>query len=266
MNIVAFSKPAIEDFAQGLGRWRFWCFLGSKDVRQRYRRTVIGPFWFTLSMAIFIGALGVLYSRLWGLSAEEYIPFLCAGFVSWTLITTTIIESCVAFSDADRILKQISLPFSVFIFRVVWRNLLVFFHNVVVFVIVAVVFGIPPSWSTLLIIPGLFLICLNSAWIGILLGVVCLRFRDVKQIVASGLQILFFITPIFWTPSVAGEGRHVFIDANVFFHLVEIVRSPLLGISPTALTWYLIIGVTVLGWAMTIVVFSRVRDRIAYWL
>lgn len=239
--------------------------MGWQDIRQRYRRSVLGPFWLTLSMAILVGALGVLYGKLFGIAIDDYLPFLTLGFLSWGLISGVITEGCVALTAAEPFIKQMRLPFSLHVYRMIWRNLIIFAHNFVVYIAVAVWFEIWPGAAALLLLPGLVLIVLTAIWVGLLLGMICARFRDVPQIAGSVLQVAFFLTPIIWKPELLGS-RAGFVQANPFFHFVELVRAPLLGQAPAALTWTVALGVTAGGWFVTFLFFRRFRARIAYWV
>jgi ABC-type polysaccharide/polyol phosphate export permease len=149
---------------------------------------------------------------------------------------------------------------------VVWRNLIVFLHHLVIYVVVMFYAGIAVTPNTLLVLPGLFLVLINGIWVSTLLGLMCSRFRDIQQIVGSVLQISMFVTPIFWVPEQLG-GRFIkFVDFNPLYHYVDIVRSPLLGRAPSMWSWEIVVAGTLIGWALTLILFSRFRRRLPYWL
>ena len=256
---------ALFDLWVGITRWRLWILLGWQDIRQRYRRSLLGPFWLTLSMAIMVGALSLLYGALFSLSLNDYLPFLCLGFIVWGLISGIVTDGCVVFIGSEAFIKQISLPLSVYVYRLIWRNLIIFGHNMVVFIVVACIFSIWPSWSGLLLLPGLILNCATGIWVCLLLGLISARFRDVPQLVASFIQVAFFLTPIIWKPELLGD-RFGIVDFNPFYHFVEIIRQPMLGNMPDNTSWLVTICITVLGWILTFLIFSRFRGRIAYWI
>ena len=239
--------------------------LGWQDVRNRYRRSKLGPLWITISMGVLVTALGVLYAALFKMEVADYLPFVAAGFVVWGLISGIINDGCTAFITAEGIIKQVSLPFSLHIYRVVWRNVIIFAHNSIIFGIVAVVFEIWPGWTVLLALPGLAILCVNGLWIGLLLGLVSARFRDVPQIVASIVQVSFFLTPIIWKPELLPD-RTLILGLNPFFHAVELVRAPLLGHVPGMASWIGTLGVTTAGLLATLFLYSRYRQRIVYWV
>ena len=259
------TRLALLDIIQGARASHLWGLLGWQDIRQRYRRSKLGPFWLTISMGVLVAALGTLYGTLFKVEVETYVPFLALGFIIWGLISGLIIEGCTAFVGAESIIKQVSLPLSVHVYRVVWRNLIIFGHNAVIFAVVAVLFSVSPGWTGMLALPGLALLCLNGIWAGLFLGIVSARFRDVPPIVGSVVRIAFFVTPIIWMPALL-PGRAVSLEFNPFFHFVEVARAPLLGQMPGLVSWYAVLGITAGGWLLTFALFRRYRRRIAYWV
>ena len=258
-------SPALLDVVQGARAAHLWGALGWQDIRQRYRRSKLGPFWLTISMGVLVGALGVLYAGLFDIDVAVYLPFIAIGFVIWGLISGLITDGCTAFINAESIVKQVNLPLSVHVYRVVWRTVIIFAHNAVIFVVVALLFSIRPGWSGLLALPGMALLCVNGVWVGLLLGLLSARYRDVPQIVASFVQVTFFLTPIIWQPELL-PGRALVLHLNPFFHFVELVRGPVLGRAPELVSWLAAAGVTIVGWLTTLALYCRYRWRIAYWL
>lgn len=256
---------AVLDIVLGARASHLWGLLGWQDIRQRYRRSRIGPFWLTISMGMLVGALGVLYAGLFRVDVAELLPFLALGFVIWGLVGGLVTEGCMAFIAAGGMIKQVAVPLSVHVYRVVWRNLIIFGHNFVIYVIVAGVFSIWPGWVGLLALPGLALLCVNGVWMGLLLGLVSARFRDVPQIASSVLQVAFFLTPIIWKPELL-PGRPLLVDLNPFFHFLDLIRAPLLGQAPGVNSWLTVLAVTVAGWLFTLLVYRHYRWRIAYWV
>jgi ABC-type polysaccharide/polyol phosphate export permease len=120
--------------------------------------------------------------------------------------------------------------------------------------------------ATLLVLPGLALLALNGVWITLLLGMACLRFRDIQQLVTSVIQIAMFVTPIFWPiDQLGGTVRLVFVHLNPLYHCIDVVRAPLLGAVPAPRSYIAVAAVAALGWTATFVLFGRFRERIPYW-
>src|SRR6266850_1136109 len=193
------ASLAVDDFWRALRHPELWVLLGWQDIKQRYRRSMLGPLWLTISTAVMVIALGYVYAAIFRQSLNDYFPYLAAGLVIWSFIS------------------------------------------------------------------GLALVVLSAAWVTLLIGMICARFRDVPQIIANVLQLMFFLTPIIWQPGVL-PGRQRVIYWNPLYHFVEVIRAPLLGKMPAAETWLAVIGVTALGWLLTLYFFTQFRRRIAYWL
>lgn len=259
------AARAWDDLRDGALRWRLWSRLGWHDIRKRYRRSVLGPFWLTLSMAVMVGSLGLIYGTLFRLDLEGYLPFLAVGLATWTLIASFLNEGCISFIELEPLIKNVRIPMSVHILRALWRNLIIYGHNIVIFAVVALVFGIWPGAAGLLAVAGLALLLVNAGWIMLLLGMICTRFRDVPPIIGSVIQLLFFVTPVMWKPELLGDRRYLMV-LNPFYHLLEVIRAPLLGHAPGWESWVAGLLFAAAGWAFTFACFARFRKRIAYWL
>ncbi|WP_158812807.1 ABC transporter permease [Methylocapsa sp. S129] len=254
-----------DDLSAGLKAWRLWTMLGWNDILQRYRRSVLGPFWITLSMALYVMLLGVVYSRIFKMEIALYLPYIAVGLITWGFISGTTIESCSAFVDSSGIIKQIRLPFTVYVFRVLWRSLIIFLHTIVLIIPIGIIFGLKFSWADILIFPGLILLFANQMWVGIVVAVLSARYRDVVQLIATAIQIAMFATPIMWPASSLGTAQ-IIAQVNPLYHLIEIVRSPLLGEAPPLLSWLVVIGLCAVGYLIAILLLSRGNRRIVYWL
>ena len=236
-------------------------------MKRRYRRTVIGPLWGTVSLALTVTALGAIGVGLWNQKAITYIPFLAAGLIVWILIQNIVNESCGLFISSQTLFRQMRLDYSILAYALVWRNLIAFLHNLVVYLLLAAIF-VPQTfgWPLLLVLPGLVLLGINAVWISLFLGMACLRFRDLQQLVANVVQLAIFVTPIFWPPDVLKTSqRVVFVTLNPLFHMIEVVRVPLMNRVPSRESYLAVLVISGVGWAMTYLLFRRFRKRIAYW-
>jgi ABC-type polysaccharide/polyol phosphate export permease len=241
--------------------------LAIQDLKQAYRRSALGPFWITASMAVQITAMGLVFSMVFKIPLHEYLPFLATSIILFGLISTTVNESCMTFIASEPIIKQLKLPFFVYAIRVLLRNLLNFAHNLVIIPLVFLIFGQPFSLNSLLFIPGLLLFVLNGLWMALLLGMVSARFRDLPQMVASAMTIVYFVTPVMWQPTlIPGGTAHLLLGLNPFYHLLQVMRLPLLGGQPTLENWLLTIGLAAAGWALATTLLRRFGRQIAFWV
>jgi lipopolysaccharide transport system permease protein len=255
---------ALLDFEAGFALWPLWTRMGWNDILKRYRRSSLGPFWLTASMGIMIAVLGILYAKLFRVPVDEFLPFLCVGLLIWNLISSFLIEGGVLFTSAESYIKQIRLPYSVYVYQSAWSKLIIFGHNCIIYFAVLLYFRIWPGAAAILAIPGLLFVLGNGALIGLSIGIVSARFRDIPQFVNSIVQILFFVTPIMWKPELLKD--QIYLELNPLYHLVEIVRAPLLGSIPSLGSYLAVVLVTAFNVALTGVVFTRFRSRIAYWV
>jgi ABC-type polysaccharide/polyol phosphate export permease len=266
-GLRSLSSTAAEDLLGGLRKVELWGRIGWLDVKRRYRRTIIGPFWSTITLAVYIGAVGLVGAGLWNKDISSYLPYLSSGMIVWTLISTIIIEACTLLVVGHALFRNVRFDYSILAYALVWRNFVIFAHNFAVYFVLTLVLQ-PHLLSPveLLAIPGLALVLVNGVWIGLLVSMFCLRYRDVQQIIQTFIQIMMLVTPIFWSAeNLGGIRRLVFVQLNPIYRLIDVVRAPLLGEIPTV-TSYLAVGIiTIVGWTVTVFIFQRFRRRISYW-
>ena len=264
---------AIADLRRGWEQRALWGHLGWQDIRQRYRRSVLGPVWITISMAVTAVALGILYSGLFDIPLERLLPHVLVGFVVWGFISGCLIEgSEVCIANEGRI-KQLPAPLSVHVYRLVWRQTLFFAHNLIVYLVMLLVFPQPLKWTVVWAIPAFVLLALNGAWVSLAVGIITARFRDILPITQSVVQLAFFLTPIVWiyqdlleSPNASIAERARLVEFNPLLHFMEIVRQPLLGQEQALRHWVVVLAITVVGWALTMLVLRRYRSRVSYWV
>jgi lipopolysaccharide transport system permease protein len=265
MAFKARNRLALRDLSEGIKLWPLAWKLGWLDIKLRYRGSMLGPFWLTLSTGAMVAGLGLLYSTLFKLDVHDYLPFISLSIVLWGFLSTMVSESCAAFTEAEAIIRSVRMPFFVFSIRTVIRNILVLAHNIVVVVIVFAIFRLWPGWNGLYLIPALAVWIINSLALTLLLGGFCTRFRDIQPIVNSVMQIAFFMTPVIWKPEQLGP-RVFMLAANPFYDMLEIVRAPLLGTSPGAIVWLATMAYSVALLAIAWAFFVHARRRVAFWL
>jgi lipopolysaccharide transport system permease protein len=259
---------ALLDLRQTMQLWRLVWTLSLLDIRLRYRGSILGPFWLTLSTAVMIAALGFLYSRLFHTDIKTYLPFLSLSLVLWTFLQTLTGDGCTCFTSSEAMIRAARMPLSLHAARVVVRNILVLSHNVVVIVAVFLIMGTVPGPYSFTIVPAFALWVVDAMAISLMLGVLCARFRDIPPIVASIMQIAFFVSPVIWSPTILahrGIGI-VLVKWNPFYALLEIMRGPLLGTKLELGNWAIALGYSAILVVLAAVSFARARSRIAYWV
>jgi ABC-2 type transport system permease protein/lipopolysaccharide transport system permease protein len=257
---------AIADLLEGWKLNWLWTRLAHQDLRLRYRGSVIGPFWQTLTTGIMIGGMGFIYSKLFHSEMKDYLPLLATGLIFWQLVAALITEGTGTFDAVRSVIQQVKLPFFLHAFRLVYRNLLIFAHSFVIIPIVVLVYPHPiQPWRLLEVIPGVALVALNGIALSVLLGTLCARFRDVPQIVANIVQVVFFMTPIVFPASALGENQWL-ATINPLYAAIDVMRAPILGQPTGPHSWTILLTITVVNWVVGFLFFARFRARIAYWV
>lgn len=256
---------ALEDLAGGMARWRLAWALARGDITHRYRGSILGPMWLTLSTAVMLLALGVLYAKLFRIDMTDYLPWLTVSLIVWNLLNQIVSDATTSLTGAEGVIRQMPLPYSVHALRVVMRNALIAAHNLPLIAVVFAIYGVAPSWYALLAIPGFAVMAVGGFAASIFLGMVCARFRDIPPIVGSVMQVAFFVSAVIWKPEMVGHWQPL-LPLNPVFAVMEAVRAPLMGSSGGIMVWVAAIGWTALLVAAAWAFFVRFRGRIAFWV
>ncbi|SFR16405.1 ABC-2 type transport system permease protein [Lentzea waywayandensis] len=283
-------KRAFADVREAWDHRELWGHLGWQDIKQRYRRSVIGPLWITISMGTTALALGLLYSVLFDTNVPTFLPYVTVGFIVWNFILGCITEGTDVFIANEGLIKHLPAPITVHVMRMVWRQVLFLLHNLAVYAVVLAIFftslnhpytiseGGPVhpglSWTIVLAIPGFALLAINAVWVALAFGVISTRFRDIPPVVTSFINLVFFMTPIVWDAGVlqkvtgggSNDWRVLIAELNPVYHFVEVVRAPLLGHEVDWHHWAIVGAFTVLGWTLAMVILRNYRARVSYWV
>lgn len=258
---------ALIDLVEALNKIHLALMLGWQDIKQRYRRSKLGPFWLTISMGVMITMIGIIFGQALALPLRDYLPHVACGIIFWNFISSGVNEGSSSFINSAGMIRQLALPLALYPIRILWKNIVVLGHNAVIIPLVLVVVGKPINFNLLWLIPGFILLVLNIFWLSVLLGVFCTRFRDMPPIVASLVQVFFYLTPILWMPhTVNARVSSWIVNVNPAYHLLELVRAPILGYCPSMLSWLVVIGLFVFGSLITLWFFGSYKKRIAYWI
>jgi ABC-type polysaccharide/polyol phosphate export permease len=257
--------PALQDIRAGLKCWPIISFMALSDVRARYKRSVLGPFWMTLGTAVGSIGLGLLWSELLHMPARDFVPALTSGLILWLFISGVVMESSSVFNRQAAIIRNLSLPLSIYPPQLVLRHMVNLAHNLPIFVVVALFYGVPLNANTLLAIPALVLVVLNIYWVCVVIGILGARYRDLEYIIGALLPLLMFISPVFYRPAYLPFSEKL-LWFNPLSHLIEIVRDPLMGQAPPMFVVLTNLGMLVLGMGAAFWLFNGKRNRIAFWV
>ncbi len=265
-------RAAWVDLVRGFQSYELWLSLGMQDIKQRYRRSVLGPLWITIATGVMALALGLLYSLLFNIPLHDFLPHVTVGLIIWGFISGCVIEGAQTFIANEGLIKQLPASLSVHVYRLVWRQFLFLLHNLVIYVLLMIIFPRPLGWDWFLSIPALALIVINGVWVGMFFGIISTRFRDIAPLLESLIQLAFYVTPIVWTMQTlrdrggaAGERARI-AELNPLMHYLEIVRGPLTGVPVMWYSWVIVGLCTIVGLLITTIAMRQWRGRVSYWV
>lgn len=263
-------RASVDDFSRAWQDRQPWLVAAVVAIGNKYRRTILGPWWATLTTLMFVFGLAILRIGLSGSDLREAIPYVGLGFIGFTLISGGVLAGTSVFVSAGQQLSTSRQPYSAYVLRANTQQVLDFFHDAVVILILVVLFAIPVTlmwgWS----IVALVLIVASSVGVGLWLGPLAARFRDVGPFVSALMRLMFFLTPIFWSvDELNATGQAWLAWFNPLTYQLLAFRDPILGqVHPSApiapMTMAAILAVVNL--AIGLVVFTRCRARIPYWV
>lgn len=262
------ASLAFADLFLALRKYRLIHELAWNDIKQRYRRTVLGPLWISLSIGATILGLGLLFGAIFQQKNSSYLPYLAVGILFWTFISGVISEGGDSFIAMHNVIKQISLPYSLYVFRVMYRNLIMLGHNLVVAVFIFYLLDIEIWNFNILVIPQFLLGMVNLFWMALFLAVISARYRDINPIVTNGMQLFFYLTPIIWMVDQVKDNHFIntLLLYNPFYYILSALRSLLDGGLMADDQLLALVGMAAIGLLISFISFCISYKRIAFWL
>jgi ABC-type polysaccharide/polyol phosphate export permease len=246
----------------------FWAYASWLDIATRHRRTHLGFLWFLAPTAMFLLVLGNVYSHLMGHPAAEYLPYLGIGDVTWRFILQIINDSISTFSTHKAFIMDGRIRLTDFVLRSFSKagyNLL--FGLIVVF---AVMLWSPQMsvFRMLTLLITLPLLAVNLAWIAVCLALIGARYREAHEIMGTVLMVGFLITPVLWTVDrfPPDSIRGAVVRLNPAFHLIDIVRAPVLGGMPEPSSILFAAVMAAIGWPLSIFLYDRYARYVPIWV
>ena len=140
-KLVKTSPEMMNEITAIVRYFHMWSLLGWYDIKQKYRRSLIGPLWITISTGIMIGSIGMMFSVIFKASPKVFLPHYAVGQITWLLISLQLHDACTTFVQYKTVIKQISVPLSVHVLRKLWYNFILFLHNFLIIIIVLIISG-----------------------------------------------------------------------------------------------------------------------------
>jgi ABC-type polysaccharide/polyol phosphate export permease len=229
-------------------------------------RSVLGQFWVVVSTAVMIGAMGSIWSLLWDQPVQELMPYIGIGLVIWTYISQVLLDCTSILIVHNNLYRNQRMNFSVSIYSVIYKQTILLAHSLLIVVALIIIFAIPVNAYDLQIIPGLLLTWITMLWAGYVIAMICVRYRDIIQLIENWMFVLFLITPVLWKPDFLGAEYHFLVDWNPFAHFLDLLRKPLLGQPVSAFTWSATTAIALSGALLATPLIGRYERRVIYWM
>lgn len=253
-----------EDIAPFFTRHVTWRALAAGDIRSKYRRTMLGPWWITATNAFTALIMGLVAGRFLGADMKSYLPHFMVSMTIWNFIASALGESTYTMINAGGMIKAVDMPLLIHIMRMAQRNLIIFLHNIAVIPFIWLIYPWHIGIVSLLSIVGLMIVYVFIVSASLIISMICVRYRDVPPIVQAMLQLLFFVSPIIWSPSQT-KGGEILVAINPVAHLLAVTRDPIMGNIPSLMNWACSLGSVAVLTAAMIYIYTRYRTRVVFW-
>lgn len=256
------SKILIENYKKN---WDLVLHLSWTEIKARYARSAIGPFWLVLTTAISILVLSYIWSILFNLDKETFIPSLTVGLIIWQFLAACINEAPNCFVIYSSIIRNYSHPVWIYPTALVIKNFIIFLHNIIIIAVVFVIYPPEFGWATAMIFPALLLILLVLTQITTILAFLGARYKDFGSAIIAFMSIAFFLSPVIFQPNQLGVKEHL-MWFNPFSYLITIIRDPLTGHVSDGFVYLATIIFMFIATALMHFLLTRYRYRVLYWI
>jgi homopolymeric O-antigen transport system permease protein len=265
-SILSATGAGFAELRGGAHNWRVWHLLGVSELRNRYARSRFGQGWVVLSTGIMIGALATTWSLLWNTPLHDLMPFMGTSLIIWGFLSQTISDCASIFVQHGNYYRNQRMNLSVSIYSVIHKNMIILAHNFILVIVLVIVFRLSINWWLLQIIPAFVLTCITMTWFGYLIAMICVRYRDVIQLITTWLAVLIFVTPVMWKPDFLPPRYQFIVDWNPLAQFLELLRAPLLGGPVSAHTWGITIAIALGGGVLSLPVIGHYQRRVIFWM
>ena len=258
-------REAWRDWVSAMHAPGLWLNLALEDLRDRYRRTVLGVAWIAISFALFVGVKVLVFGQMSAASTREFAIFVTIGFGAWSFISSMVTDACGAYLHSRAWILGTEVPYPVYLLQAALRNWMVFMLVMLVMAIALLWKPTPWTPAALYAIPGLVAYFVTSVWLSALLAPLCVRYHDLLHAVQTSMRLMFFVTPILWMPGQNGVLAEL-ARINPMTHYLAVVREPLLYNHWPATSWWVVLLLNAAGIVLGAIAYASTRRKIAFWI
>lgn len=242
----------------------FVWYLARENIKRQYTRTRLGPIWIVLTQFVMIIGIGLVFFTIFNRPFDEFLLFISASILSWNLISVTVTTAPTVFVANGPLIQSFRLPAAIFPMQTMLNSLIVFLHGLVVHVALMLIMGVSLAMLPLLLASLVVITAILYPAIAVL-AILGSRFRDLGPAVGSVMYMAFLITPIIWE-RISISGKMVWIvDLNPFYHMIEILRRPMLGTLPSTTSVVATLIMAACSMIVCEVFFRRFSRPLPFW-
>lgn len=262
---------AITDLRSALRNLSGWSYLAAKRIQLENRRTLLGSLWIILGFGVPIFGIAILMAQLQGRPFAEHVPYVMFGFAGWNFIAGSVTAGCNVMLQAKPYLLQMKVARSVFPLSLTLRNFYLLILQFLTAAIVVSFLGWRPSVQAGFAILAILLYLPTSFFTGLLLGMLCVQFRDLGRLVEALIRLMFFFTPVIWAPGTRDAAMqssflHFLATWNPFAYALRAFRSGLLGEVPSSMDWMITASISLILIFSGLLALQFLGRRVTYWL
>ena len=254
------------------GIWKsryFWWHLAKSDLRSRWRRSFFGVTWTIIQPLCMTGLLSIVLSKLFNLEILYFAPYILSGIIVWEFLTLNLTSGSLAFVQADAYIKQCKHPLAIYTLRLVIGSIIVMLLSstaLIAWVLVAFPEYFGWQWFSLI---AFYPIAAFIVWpLATILAYFGARFRDIPNVMGLIMQAIWFVSPVYFEEKMFRDGGIGYIvDYNPIYHLLELIRAPLLnGSWPTMENYIFCISLGLILYAMAFIIGKLNESKVIFYL
>jgi lipopolysaccharide transport system permease protein len=240
-----------------------WVLL-AKELRVRYKNTLLGYAWSVLNPLAFAAVFFVLFKVFVRIQMEDYALFLICGLFPWQWFQNSVSAANGHFLGNSSLIKKVSFPREFLVLSGVLNDLFHFAASLPVIVVFLLVYGRHPTWAWLYAVPALLVVQFAFSYGLALLVATCnLFFRDLERLTGIALLLWMYLTPVLFPAEMIPEHLKWCVWANPMAALIISWREVLMGGGLPPGLWAVAAGYAVLALAAGQLVYRALERRFA---
>jgi len=257
-------RGGAADMKAALIRRHIWLALAKEDIDDQHRRTLLGPLWLLVNYLAYVAVFTFIVRPDSGISG--YAIYVALGLMIWLYFMELISQSVNLFVKEEGFIKGTPLPLSIYALRLTAQCILRASYSAIGCLAILFVTGLSPSLGWCWALVGVATIIASSPPIVILFAFLGAAFPDSRYIVANGMRIGMFLTPVFWVPRPDHSLRDIFYWYNPFTYYLEVARRPIVGDPSEFLFLGVCLTFAVLLWIVALAVLGKFRRQVPFLL